>query len=67
MAELGTQGFNCVKNKIAAFKKQYRRNPTQSEIGAFQTECYKAASNEEKLKIKSRQATLEAEKKNQRY
>ena len=52
----------CVQNKVAAFKKQHRRNPTQSEMGAIQTECYKGASNAQQLKIKSQAATAAAKK-----
>ena len=52
----------CVQNKVAAFKKQHRRNPTQSEMGAIQTECYKGASNKAQLKIKSQEATAAAKK-----
>ena len=62
MAEPGTQGFNCVKNKIAAYKKRTGRQPNQSIIGVFQTECYKNESNRKQLEIKSKAATEAAKK-----
>jgi len=67
MPEPGTQGFNCVKNKIAAYKKKTGRHPNQSIIGQYQTECYQAASREKNLEKLTIQATEEAKKKNQRY
>jgi len=53
---------DCVQKKIAAYKKRTGRQPNQSIIGTFQTECYKSASNAQQLKIKSQEATAAAKK-----
>ena len=60
MPQPGTQGFKCVQNKIAAYKKRTGRQPNQSIIGTFQTECYKNESNRKELEIRSKAATMAA-------
>ena len=35
---------DCVQQKIAAYKKKTGRQPNQSIVGQFQTECYKNAN-----------------------
>ena len=52
----------CVQDKIAAYKNRTGRQPNQSIIGKFQTECYKNASNRRDLEIKSQEATAAAKK-----
>tara|TARA_R100000664_G_C2730335_1_gene121042 strand:- start:164 stop:352 length:189 start_codon:yes stop_codon:yes gene_type:complete len=44
MPEPGTQGFKCVQNKIAAYKKRTGRQPNQSIVGKFQADCYRSNS-----------------------
>ena len=44
MPEPGTQGFKCVQNKIAAYKKRTGRQPNQSIVGKFQADCYQSNS-----------------------
>ena len=53
---------DCVQKKIAAYKKRTGRQPNQSIVGQFQTECYKGASNRRDLEIKSKKATEAAKK-----
>ena len=54
---------DCVQQKIAAYKKKTGRQPNQSIVGTFQTECYKNESNRKQLEIKSKAATEAAKKK----
>ena len=53
---------DCVQQKIAAYKKKTGRQPNQSIVGTFQTECYKNESNRKQLEIKSKAATEAAKK-----
>jgi len=43
---------DCVQKKIAAYKKKTGRQPNQSIVGQFQTECYKNANT---LKINKKE------------
>ena len=43
---------DCVQKKIAAYKKRTGRQPNQSIVGQFQTECYK---NTNTLKINKKE------------
>ena len=53
---------DCVKQKIAAYKKKTGRQPNQSIVGQFQTEWYKNANS-----LKIRQKEMESLRGKPRY